>query len=270
MSWPTVIYGVAIATNAAFTNIAPMFYREISHWDLPIQCPFKPEDLKRFVYRVPERSYTLELKSSWFLHLESDVLISFDTPTYRNHHLRAKPGEEAKVSLKQALAIATNLVARLGLPNNVTWVRLKPEIGKPAMPGRPYYEFTWYEPQEQDSYTVRVAVDCRDGTIVSADFGCLYAEIFAKLPATPRPGEKFPPTATTNQPPPPDILQRQLQSMVADLRAWGPKLEIPEAFLNQDWIRQNIAVWCRIDQARQESQVGMRHTEQGRMAIRFP
>ncbi len=81
MDWPTVIYGMAIATNAAFTNITPTFYRAIDHWSLPIQCPLGAEELKRFAFRVPERSYTLELKSGWFLGLESGVLIGFESPT---------------------------------------------------------------------------------------------------------------------------------------------------------------------------------------------
>ena len=143
MGWPTVIYGMAIATNAAFTNIAPTFYQEIGRWNLPIQSPLKAEELRRFAYRVPERSYTLELKSGWFLGLEGGMLIAFESPVHRNHRLRARPGEKAQVSLKEALAVATNLVARLGLPDNVTWVRLKPEIQKPRMPGCTYYEFTW-------------------------------------------------------------------------------------------------------------------------------
>ena len=94
MDWPTVIYGMAIATNAAFTNIAPTFYRAIDHWSLPIQCPLGAEELKRFAFRVPERSYTIELKSGWFLGLESGVLIGFESPTVHNRRLRPNPADK--------------------------------------------------------------------------------------------------------------------------------------------------------------------------------
>ena len=171
-------------------NIAPTFYREIDHWNLPIQCPFKSEELKRFACQPSQEGYSLELRTGWLLSLDWGVMTSFDSPTIRNHRLRAKPGDRATVSLAQALAVATNLVARLGLPDNVTWVHLRPRIEKPRMPGCPYYEFTWPEPQEQDLDTVRVDVDCRDRSIVSAHFYCLYKQLVANVPATPRPRRK--------------------------------------------------------------------------------
>ena len=99
------------------------------------------------------------------------------------------------------------------------------------------------EPQAEDRDTVTVSVDCRDGSVVSAHFSCLYKQLVAKLPATPLPGEKNRTPITTNEPPPPDILQQQLQRMVADLRAWAPKLGIPETYLSEDWVRQNIFRW---------------------------
>ena len=102
------------------------------------------------------------------------------------------------------------------------------------------------EPQEEDSDTVSVGVDCRDGRLVCAHFSCLYKQLVASLPATPRPNEKTAPTAVTNEPPPPDILQEQLHRIArSGLRAWSPRLGIPETYLTQDWIRQNIFIWLK-------------------------
>lgn len=231
----TIIYGAAIATNAVFISLAPTFYREIDHWHLPIKHPFDPSTLSRFSYREPQ-AINLQLNSGWRLELVYDSLTSFYGPNYPPLRHRAKAAEKAVVMCDDALRIARNTVALSGLPESVTWISLSPEVEQPEMPFDTFYQFSWYRPDEDNTATVDVAVDCRDGSVGHLALYCLLSQLLEQ--------HSLARTNSEISPPPAEEIQREFAKQAAeDLHRWVARLPFPREFLDEDAVRRSIAEW---------------------------
>lgn len=242
MALSSFIYGFAIATNAVFTNVLPDFCREIKHYELPVECPFKAEELAWFCYNEEEKSYTIRLKSGWEIELNHGHLTYVTGPDYPADRYRPKTGDKCRVTLSEAMKIATNFVARAGLPDNLTWVHLRPEVEKAKLPIVPYYEFTWYSPHEEDSTSVEVAVDCRDGKIVFAAFWCLLGKLVAEHSKGQSPDRLRPPDEAPTE----DVQIELVRQAVLDLKKWSAKLGLPGELLDEKTIRAGITEWIKL------------------------
>jgi hypothetical protein len=232
----TLILGTAIATNALFVNLAQDATREIRRWRLPIPLPLEPAALNRFS-SVEGGDCTLRLKSGWRLSFWYGRLTAFASPASDRVRRRAEPGDRVAVTLHQALEIASNYVARAQLPATQTWVHLRPQVEEPRLPLSPFYELTWYRPDEENTVTVDIAVDCRDGSVAKMGLWCLLG----RLPSEHKTGK---PRVETSEPPPREVEARMVKSMADEVRKWGATLGIPGGLVQQP-ASQRLVDWLK-------------------------
>jgi hypothetical protein len=234
MPFETVIHGAAIATNILFNSVMSNYYHEIEHYKLDIQYPFKAQDLSCFMHHDFDDDNTLFLRSGWILRLSYGVLTSFDSPQYPADRHRPIPGEKITASQTEALTTTSNFVALSGLPPSTTLIFLPPKIEKAKLPSLPYYEINWDVPDEENASTVAVAVDGRDGKVVSACFFCLTHQLAIQHPfSNPDADTNNPFSEPTNSPPPAETQQELVKEMTADLRRWASRLASRLALLGR-------------------------------------
>jgi hypothetical protein len=241
----TSIYGAAIATNILFNSVVSNFYHAIEQYKLPIQCPFKPDDLAHFSYEEYIGRSSISLKSGWGLSLDYGVLFFLSSPEWPADRHKSMPGEKITVTQAEALKIASNFVALTGLPPGKSLVFLTPEVEKARLPIIPFYKFSWDEPDKGMMSTAEVAVDSRNGAVVHAFFPVLVGQVARQHYVPPPDFTNNPFREPTNDPPPAQHEQELVKAMAADLRRWSARLGLPAGLAGEEAIRNDIVKWIR-------------------------